>query len=730
MKSIFRDLGKSWLAFVVTAAFLFSQSVISQNIIVVEPAVNEALVLRLGEYKGTLQWQASPDGGRWSDVPNATADTLAVSASNSLYYRGSLTVPGCPEYYTDTVQIHASLSPPRIASRFPIFDWDDHPKQFADVGKPVNYVIQIANDEKFTSMIDHDTIGLSRYVHAHPFEPGIYYWRTRAITFDGGITWGEINSFEVKAPDRIVTVDVPAGTEDATSFVKSAVSQAQTLAASGHSVQLVFPAGNYYFGNDLSGALINFNNVKNIDVEGTGATLHFSRRNQGLMSAGNCENISISGFKTTYAANIFRVQGYVQAVNQNTRAVVVALDVGSPDFSKSGSMGDIFILLDPVIDGRMKMQTSNHYRMNDYVANGDGTYTISISEGSISNWEVGDRFVYHFRAGSASFLFFPDCKNITAYNLTTDGWGNMGFVSHNGSNLNILHCMTVMKAGNWMMGNADGVHIRAHATGPWIENTHIQGIGDDAVALYSRSVAILETAPDGNANSAICDPTFFNFEPGDSVSFFDPIQGIIMLETRVTNAYSQSDGNYYAAFDDALPAGIVTEGNLIDRTQIWNRSKSCGDFVIRNSRFTNIRRFGSVFRARSGIVENNMYEATSSSAIMSTNETTYPNGLYSSDVIIRNNIIDNCTFVHQHWGAIAMHFNKRNPAGGGAGIRATDRGHRRLLIENNRLINLHGTAIDLRGVEHVILRENMVDGITFDPDDPEHLFLENSKDIF
>jgi len=106
MKSFICSHVKLWLAFTLTAAFIFSQPVVSQNI-VVEPADNEIIVLRLNENTGTLLWQVSPDGEDWSDVSKGTADTLEISAGNSPYYRGKVTVPGCCEYYTDTVQILA-----------------------------------------------------------------------------------------------------------------------------------------------------------------------------------------------------------------------------------------------------------------------------------------------------------------------------------------------------------------------------------------------------------------------------------------------------------------------------------------------------------------------------------------------------------------------------------------------------------------------------------------------
>jgi len=66
--------------------------------------------------------------------------------------------------------------------KFPHFDWQDHPAQFADMGKPFSYEIQIATDKAFSSIVDQDTIALSRFVHDQPFQEGNYFWRVRGIT--------------------------------------------------------------------------------------------------------------------------------------------------------------------------------------------------------------------------------------------------------------------------------------------------------------------------------------------------------------------------------------------------------------------------------------------------------------------------------------------------------------------------------------------------------------------
>lgn len=612
--------------------------------------------------------------------------------------------------------------------KFTNFDWEDHPAQFADMAKPVSYEIQIASDKSFSSIVDQDTIALSRYVHDQPFDAGTYYWRVKSITWENEISdWSEITSFTIEAPQEIVSVALPDGQEDCTTVVQTAVKKAEELATLGKTVKLVFPSGNYFFNNNLSEALIQLKEVSNIEIEGTGAKLHFSNRKQGLIHAEKCKNISISGFDITYAKGVFRVQGHINKVDAENRIITVALEEGSPNFDASSSIAqDVFILLDPKVDGRLKTKSSSFYRMDSYEKNNDGSYTVQLNQGGdITDWEEGGRFVYHFRSGSTMYVDFPESKHVTAYNLTTDGWGGMGFVSKKGSNFNILHCNTMMQEGKWMMGNADGVHIREHVVGPWIESTHIQGLGDDGLALYARPVAIASAKHNGNTKTAICDTVFFNFEKGDEVSFFEPTQGEILLETVVMNIQNQADGRYLVEFRDELPDNMITgeelakvranepkknggwdtqsnSSKLQDRTQIWNRSKSCGEFVIRNSKFTNIRRYGSVFRAKRGLIENNIYKSCSSRAINFRNETAWPNGLYASEIIIKNNVIDDCAFDGNGTQAVISFVFERR--GGGA---VQSIGPRNLLIEDNMIKDCPLPAMEFVATSNVVMRNNM-----------------------
>ncbi len=156
----------------------------------------------------------------------------------------------------------------------------------------------------------------------------------------------------------------------------------------------------------------------------------------------------------------------------------------------------------------------------------------------------------------------------------------------------------------------------------------------------------------------------------------------------------------YITFADVLPEDIKNDGHLVENTQIWNRSKSCGDFFVRGSSFKNIRRYGTVFRSKRGVVENNTYEGISSRGIVFVNGTPWPNGLYASEIIVRNNkIVDSCFDHPSGPAAISFLFNgyKRG---------ATTIGPRNILIEGNSIEGCPSPEIELSWTKNAVVRNN------------------------
>ena len=126
--------------------------------------------------------------------------------------------------------------------------------------------------------------------------------------------------------------------------------------------------------------------------------------------------------------------------------------------------------------------------------------------------------------------------------------------------------------------------------------------------------------------------------------------------------------------------------------------------MIRHNTIRNIRRFGTVFRARRGVVEDNTYTAASSSGVLCVNEPSYPNGLFCSDILIRNNTFADCAFERAPRGPVAMFFIGL----GKGGQPAIDLGPRRILIEGNAFTDCPVPEVVLGSTRDVVLHGNSV----------------------
>jgi hypothetical protein len=604
---------------------------------------------------------------------------------------------------------------------FPQLFWAEHPQAFRDPAAPVEYEIQIAKDAGFNQVADEDTVALARYVPDRPLPAGRYFWRVRAVPAGKPAeAWSEIRGFEINPPNEVITVECDPDAKNHQPAVQAAVDRAVALNQQGRSVEIRFSPGVYRVRNARQ--FFSIEGATNLILNGEGAVVHLMEYDMGAGRIMNSRNVLVSGFTIDYPKQQTFLQARVLEVDAAQKTITVEFDPAGDTFDEPYVMKGFstFSLLGPGATGRLKTGAANFYRALEQVEKiGERTFRIQLTR-STAGIEAGDRMIHFVRKGGQSLFFAENSENLTYYQVTNHASGGGHYVGVSCSQIAVLHCRSDIYGDRWYGANADGVHIRSNRIGPWIEGTTFNAIGDDGVALYSRPVRASKSWPDGQRNALIITPAFFDLEPGDNVSFFNPAEGRIFLETRVKEV-APAGKDFRVVFEDDIPREMAYGKSLQDDDQIWNRSTSNGDFMIRNSRFTNIRRFGTVFRADKGVVENCVYEGTSSSAIVFFNETQYPNGLYCSDIIIRNNTIHDCAFDTQPLGVMAFEFRRR-----ASGQLAADYGPRRILIENNRISGSAAIALQVGSARDLILRGNTVDGAAMGP---EHARLQQTEGV-
>lgn len=655
-------------------------------------------------------------------------------------------------YAYDNLVLQSPLANERSINSFPQFTWSAHTSAFKETTNPIKYVIQISSNKSFTNCLDADTLLLNRYVCDKPLTYGNYFWRVRALSYNNKPQrWSAISKFSITPPDVKVTVNYDSRKENNQEDVQAAIDEAIDLSQKGKSVEIFFPKGNYKCQSPTQ-CFMQIKNSKNIHINGNGSTVNLLAVNQTFCRISNSQNVIIKSFVVDFPKQMTFTQGRVTALNVEKGEVEVKIESNFPtyddEYFTSNSASPV-IPLSPDINGRIKSHVGDNYYFDMSMARkiGERLYTLpfrlvtsSIVKGKIigtknisdyaKDFSVGDRFIQTTRGIQSNILYADNCSKLTSYDITNYAVGGMAYVGFNCSGMVFLQCKSLIKDGRWWQGNADGIHLRSNRIGPWIEHCEINGIGDDAIALYSRPMTISKCFPDGKKNTLIINAEHFYLEPQDQVTFFNPRQGKIMLETRAKSIL-KSGKEYLVEFEHDLPSNFTIDGTIRDVDQIWNRSLSCGDFMIRNNTFSNIRRFGTVFRAKTGIIENNTYSGCSSSAIAFINETPWPNGLYCSDIIIRNNVINDCAFSRGALGIISITFRSNGENGFVSGVKAAESyGPNNILIENNVLSNIHSKkAIDLWSVKNVVIRNNLVDNRTFDKNNTNHFSLINSENV-
>jgi hypothetical protein len=94
---------KNILPYIIAAllAWILIPAQMQAQIAVVPVCDGAEVCLTVGTFRGSIQWQSSPDSVTWSNIPGGTSDTLCFFANTATYYRAEITEGTCAPIYTD-----------------------------------------------------------------------------------------------------------------------------------------------------------------------------------------------------------------------------------------------------------------------------------------------------------------------------------------------------------------------------------------------------------------------------------------------------------------------------------------------------------------------------------------------------------------------------------------------------------------------------------------------------
>lgn len=420
------------------------------------------------------------------------------------------------------------------------------------------------------------------------------------------------------------------------------------LPISGGGVQLNFEKGQYdLFSNPKRPKqthLIELKDVKNIVFDGNGAEIIIHDPLKGFFFVLNSENIILKNFFIDYDPLPF-TQGKITAVNLKDKFFEFQIDEGFPSlkenmFQEASRVWGM--LMDPNIPGKLKDGAPNLFATKEFEEVSPNRFKLRLNSiNLLKSMDVGDLYVHMARTNGISVYKSGSSKNITYLNNTNYSSPAGSFNAFEMDEWNIIGCQVKLKPGRIHSANADCVHVNGGKFGPWIENSLFEGYSDDAVNMkFTKRQILKQKSP----TELIVK---FQVDEGDLINIFNPREGKLIGLFKVTKSHNLGN-NEISITLDAPVEGELSVGETKKNDLIYIDTRSNESFVIRNNTFKNARRYGILLQNSYGIIERNMFENLSQSAITMENGVDWGEGFIANNIVINQNIFNNCGYDHSY----------------------------------------------------------------------------------
>ncbi|TAN35970.1 MAG: hypothetical protein EPN23_09705 [Verrucomicrobia bacterium] len=465
-------------------------------------------------------------------------------------------------------------------------------------------------------------------------------------------------------------------------------------------------AGQYCF--TVSGA-------KGLTIQGVaGATeLISSSFKAGVFGFHGCTNVYMRGLTVDYDPLPF-IQGGITAVDVSQGTFDVQVDAGylafdvlvPPTATWEKSTGQWGVVIERATR-RFKPGTPSAMLIDSFTLLNSRTWRLKLKHPvEARTFAVGDAFAMRAVHGGSALLF-AGCNGAVVERVMIYAAAGlcMAFVQCEGD-LVVRRVTVRPRPGTTRLlsGNADGIHCQAVRKGPLVEACHFEGMTDDGMNTYARTLMVTKVVSPGE----LWVQHSSDMRVGDRIQVLEPRSGLVRGEANVVSVADHQR----IMFDPPIVGvststniltGLVSLANPLDADVVYNLSTCGAGYVIRKNYFGNFRGRGLVLRGIKGLIEDNVFERTSGPGIAIANEPHWPEGPVPRDIVIRGNQLrevgldgGSC-----HGGALdvmALGLNGVSPFAGVKNIR----------IEKNTIFNPPAQGLCLRGCDGVQLIANQI----------------------
>jgi hypothetical protein len=530
---------------------------------------------------------------------------------------------------------------------------------------------------------------------SHPSDTGLH-----------GVSGIVVKSAETKQPTVYLATDyVDKNLADTTSDMRRLFREASTHAnTTGNPVEVRLEAGaNYRLGSQGSeSAPIIVSNVKNMVINGQGATFTGLNLQSGLLRITGCENVIVKdlyfdydplpysyGTVTHIDGNIFHFKidegfiefdypAYTLAVTRNgTWGVKLSYENGVKIYGQPVAGSTTFV---PLGNREWKLDTS------------------TMRHGSMGSLgvKVNDKFVILCR-NYAQAMGVINSKNTVLENLVIYTSPGLAYYPSNVESFVMRDCHVRVKGDRPISTNADGIHMRGSRGNVVIEGCTFEGMLDDGINIHSSAMSVLQKIADNK----------YNLSKGvTTVRVGDRLQAVEQGTSRIIGIFTVTEvttgGVHTVTFDRNV--NLKTGTGFTNADNLYNLDESASSFVIKDCVFNAYRGRGVLLSSQNGLVYDNTFNIQGSPCIHFVYETQYwGEGPFGRNIVIRNN-----TFNRVRSSSPPIVSNVQSSAGG-----APLAAYENIFIRNNIFVGFGISATGVINMSNTVPGTPVLEGNVF-----------------
>lgn len=470
--------------------------------------------------------------------------------------------------------------------------------------------------------------------------------------------------------------------------------------------------------------------LKDLAIEGTGATLVLEGRTAGGIRFVRCERVALRGVRIERAAPSCS-QGVIESVEPGAAgtadAVTVRIHAGYPaDVEDAAVFPHLwFNVIDPA-----SRRWLTHLRADTppkFTRLAPDRFRVQVEKLASAGVPIAPGQLVAWRGNTPSDVRSSGCAGMVFEDVTIAGGTGFCFHEMGGEGGNTYRrCAVVCAApppgaseAPLLASAADGLHSSDTRRGPLIEGCRFERTDDDAVAIHGSYAMVMERT--GPRLTVLVVPFASNKQfarAGDRVRLYD-VRKVEAGSATVTAvraaagfapAFRPDDHHQvFKVRPDSIYAELTLDaevaagpGWLVSNTQAIGSG-----YVVRGCTFRDTYARGILAKGSDGLIEDNLFEGQARAAVEFNTETgIWSESDYAHDVVVRGNVFRDVSRnrkpgLLRHPGALTILAFHRS------GYIAAPGGHRNISIIANRFEDDDGINILVCSARGIEIRDNV-----------------------